>query len=135
MHRIAGNDGCPNWLVAQVEELESPTTTTQIAATQAFYDTLAPTVFWDYDPNTSKYIYEAIASSTRFARIDSRDISHEMLSKSIECQALLIAFEMLILRLQSVSKTPGSSTNMPSSNTTTTRASQFHWKTSQSSMT
>src|SRR5258708_3283912 len=48
-NRIAGNIGCTNYAIAQVEELESPAYAGQIAATQSFYDSLAPTVFWDYD--------------------------------------------------------------------------------------
>lgn len=48
---IAGNIGCTNYEITQVEQLESLSFSGQIAATQPFYDSLASTLFWDYDPS------------------------------------------------------------------------------------
>ncbi|KAG0651236.1 hypothetical protein D0Z07_1889 [Hyphodiscus hymeniophilus] len=52
---IAGNIGCTNWAISQAEELESTSYATQTAATTEFYQSLASTVFWEYDPSIVDY--------------------------------------------------------------------------------
>jgi hypothetical protein len=83
-NRIAGNIGCTNYAIAQIEELESPAYAGQIAATQSFYDSLAPTVFWDYDASLIHYgnawvLYEYALYQYNHNR--SNPISSEALSQ------------------------------------------------------
>lgn len=52
---IAGDDGCNNWDIVNTEALSSPAYTNELESTQAFYQSLGSSVFWDFDPLDLNY--------------------------------------------------------------------------------